>query len=684
MNQKFGFARVSVCSPRVSVANPRDNLAEVVDLIGRVADDTDVFVFPELGITGYTCGNLFPQTVLREEAEEAVARIANHMGWKASNEGNRPLVFVGAPVQVGTELFNCAIAIHTGKIIGIIPKQNIPTYNEFYEGRHFAAATGDEPKEIDFAGHVAPFGTDLLFRCGGLVVFAEICEDLWMPVPPSSHAAVAGANLLVNLSASNETVAKSEYRTDLVRNQSGRCVAAYAYASAGPSESTSDLIFSGHCLIAENGRLLTQSPYVGDGQLNFASRWAVADIDFQRLNTERIIQRSFGDANRHLPIKYRTVEWEARERKTGVFFRQVPALPFVPSELDKLSARCATVFDLQVAGLVGRMTNIRKSTGSYPKLNIGVSGGSDSTLALLVCQKACLSLGLPPSYIRAKTMPGFGTTNKTREIAHAIMGEIGTQSEEIDIRPSCLQQYKDLKHSPFGIDIRSMTVEEFAAALNIVQKADRHDLVFENVQARMRTSLLMNSGFVVGTGDMSELALGWCTYNGDHMSMYNVNASVPKTLVKFIIRHVAGQCQPGRLQDALLKCSSLTVSPELLPAAPDGTIEQSTEDVLGPYELHDFFLLNMVRYGFSPTKTLFLARRSDLVKKYQPSLMLKTLETFVKRFFSQQFKRNCVPDGPKVGSVSLSPRGDWRMPSDADAAAWLADIERAKHSHDWL
>jgi NAD+ synthase (glutamine-hydrolysing) len=670
MNRKFGFARVSACSPLVVVGDPRANLENIMrQLANTDVRESDVIVFPELCTTGYTCGDLFRQTLLLEKAEAAIEEIKNWSG-KQGNGGQ--LIFVGAPIRVDTQLYNCAVAICDGEILGVVPKQNIPNYNEFYERRWFTAFKVG-PKSIYFAGQQVLFGVDLLFKCGDLIVFAEICEDLWMPIPPSSLAALRGANLIVNLSASPETVGKDEYRGELIRNQSGRCIAAVAYASAGPSESTSDLVFGGHCVIAENGNILSESEHIGDGSLDFGERYTTADIDFQRLNTDRRVQGTFGEQMEMLHEAYRPVIWHAMEKQAGLE-RHVPAYPFIPSDPAKLAARCAAIFDIQCAGLAKRLKHL-----NYPDVHIGVSGGLDSTHALLVACKVFTTLNLPLTGIHAKTMPGFGTTKKTKSIALQLMSLLGVTQEEIDIRPSCFQTFQDLKHKPFGIPISNMGCGRFCEVLTElwpgIPADQRKDLVFENVQARRRTELLMDSGFVLGTGDLSELALGWCTYNGDHMSMYNVNCSVPKTLIKFLVKYVALNHYPeGTIRQVLLECAGLTISPELLPPGIDDKIDQSTEDQLGSYDLHDFYLLNFVRYGFSPEKILYLARHSDLAKKFTVDYRKETMKTFLKRFFSNQFKRDAVPDGPKVGSVSLSPRGDWRMPSDAAVSMWLETL----------
>lgn len=661
---RFGFVRITCASTRTAIANPEANSAEVVRVLGEVPE-SDVVVFPELGLTAYTCADLFGQAALIRDAQRAAARVAQ------ATRGRAQLVVVGLPVAVGNSLFNCALAVADGTMLGLVPKQFLPNYKEFYEGRWFSPATGREPKEVELAGRRVPFGTDLLFEAGGCVVVGvEICEDLWMPVPPSSSQALAGATVLLNLSASNETVGKCGYRTDLVTGQSGRCIAAYAYAGAGPTESTTDLVFGGHCLIAENGRLLVESRRVGDGlPVVRDTHWITHDVDVEKLATDRRATSSFDDGPKP-PLTFRRVPFRLAEEMPGLL-RAVPGTPFVPAEGPELHARCAEVFGIQCAALAQRVGRLPRGTA----LNIGVSGGLDSTLALLVAVKTCDMLDLPRDLVHGLTMPGFGTTERTRTNAIDLMGHLGVSSETIDISTLALQTFRAMRHAPFGIDCRDCDLAAFRDALAQVPRERRHDLVFENVQARLRTFLLMSRGFVVGTGDLSELALGWCTYNGDHMSMYNPNGSIPKTLVKFLVRYVAlHEFGVGTVRETLLSIVGTTISPELLPATATGEIEQATEDTLGPYELHDFILFNAVRNGYSPEKILFLSEHACFTPPYARETVIRTLRTFYTRFFAQQYKRSCVPDGPKVGTVSLSPRGDWRMPSDADPTAWLAGL----------
>ncbi len=662
---RFGFVRVTCASIKMVVADPGANAQEIVRVLGDIPD-SDVVVFPELCVTGYTCADLFGQETLLRAAREGALAVVE------ATKSRAKLVAIGLPVAVDNSLFNCALIAADGEIIGIVPKQFLPNYKEFYEGRWFSGATGREPKSIPFGEHEVPFGIDLLFAGGnGVVVGVEICEDLWMPIPPSSMQAIGGATILLNLSASNETVGKAQYRRELVVGQSGRAIAAYAYAGSGPSESTTDLVFGGHCLIAENGRLLIQSRRVGDGgHVALGSHTITQDVDVHKLAADRRWTTSFDDKAGTLP-EFRRIPFRLNDATPGLK-RAVAGAPFVPAEGAELHERCAEVFGIQCAGLAGRIAQLPPGT----PLNLGISGGLDSTLALLVAVKTCDMLQLPRETIRGLTMPGFGTTQRTRTNALALMGHLGVPSSTIDITQLALDAFRELNHAPFGIECRPLNVAQFREALGQVPRERRHDLVFENVQARLRTFLLMSRGFVIGTGDLSELALGWCTYNGDHMSMYNPNCSIPKTLVKFLVAYVAlNEFEAGDVRDTLLSIASTTISPELLPAAASGEIEQSTEDTLGPYELHDFILFYAVRCGYSPEKILFLSEFADFTQEYSPDVVRRALATFYRRFFSQQFKRSCLPDGPKVGSVSLSPRGDWRMPSDASAAAWLKALE---------
>ncbi len=658
---RHGFARITCVSIRVAIADPTANADEVVRVLAA-CPESDVVVFPELSLTGYTCADLFGQTRLLDAARAAIGRVAR------ATAGGRQLVVVGAPIAVANSLYNCGVAIAGGEVLGIVPKQYLPNYKEFYESRWFSPAVGKEPAEIHLDGRRVPFGIDLLFEAPGtsLVVGVEVCEDLWVPIPPSALQAMAGATVLANLSASNETIGKSRYRTDLVVGQSGRCVAAYALAGCGPTESTTDLVFGGHCLIAENGALLTESPRVGDGgPIRRDSYTITADVDVVRLRTDRRVMTSFDDSLSAMR-PFRRIAFAVSPEMPGLK-RAVSGTPFVPGGTE-LHRRCAEIFGIQCAGLARRIEQLPPEL----PLNIGISGGLDSTLALLVAVTTCDLIGRDRRTIHGLTMPGFGTTQRTRTNALDLMAHLGVSSETIDIGPLSLEAFREMGHRPFGIDVEGLGLEAFRAALARVPAEARSDLVFENVQARLRTFLLMSKGFVIGTGDLSELALGWSTYNGDHMSMYNVNCSIPKTLVQFLVRYVAmNQFPEGPARRTLLSIVETTISPELLPASLAGEIEQSTEAMLGPYELHDFILYNTVRCGHAPEKILFLAEHAKFTREYSREVIERTMRTFYHRFFRQQFKRSCVPDGPKVGTVSLSPRGDWRMPSDADPSEWL-------------
>jgi NAD+ synthase (glutamine-hydrolysing) len=664
---EHGFLRVAAATPLVRVADCAFNAEHILALMRRAeAEGVSVLVFPEMSLTGYTCADLFGQPVLQRAALEALAHVAA--------EGSRTysgLAFVGLPLAVDDQVFNCAAVLHRGRVLGVVPKSFIPNYKEFYERRWFAGAATARSREVVFGGAAVPFGTDQLFAASdveGLIVGVEICEDLWMPAPPSSAQALAGATVLVNLSASNEVIGKAAYRRQLVVSQSGRCVAAYVYTSCGVGESTTDVVFGGHCLIAENGNLLEESRrFQRDDAL------LIADVDLERLRNDRVRTNSFGDAQLYVSpgrafsrVGFDLFHAERRRADAQItrLYRTVEAHPFVPQG-EALRERCEEIFHIQVAGLARRLEHIGK-----PPVTIGISGGLDSTLALLVACKTFDALGVGRERIGAFTMPGFGTTGRTRENARALMRQLGVSSREVDIRPLCLEEWRALGHRPFGINLEGLTVEEFTERLKRLTPDCREDLVFENVQARMRTSLLMNAGFVIGTGDVSELALGWCTYNGDHMSMYNPNVSIPKTLVKFLVDWAARNEFDGEARRTLLDVVATVISPELLPLGGDGEA-QVTESAIGPYELHDFFLYHFLRHAASPEKMLFLAEQAEFARPYSADERRAWLKLFLRRFFANQFKRSCLPDGPKVGTISLSPRGDWRMPSDAHSALWL-------------
>lgn len=663
-----GFIRVAAASPDLRLADCPFNADRTLALMARAeGQGVNLIVFPECGLTGYTCHDLFHHQTLLKAAEDALARVAER-GAKIY----RGVAVVGLPLMVEGQVYNCAAAIHDGKILGIVPKTYLPNYKEFYDARYFCPADSATFMDATIAGEDIPFGTNLLFDCRnvpGFTIAIEICEDLWMPVPPSSLAAVMGATIFANLSASNEVIGKASYRQQLVVSQSGRCIGAYVYAACGVGESSTDIVFGGHCLIAENGTLLAESERFRRG-----GHLLVTDIDLDRLTHDRMQANSFHDTNRISDLRfgkfrnlYFELELSSREPK---LLRKVEADPFVPKDPATRDDRCREIFQTQVAALGRRLSHV-----DVPPLSIGVSGGLDSTLALLVVCKTLDDLGVPRDRLRALTMPGFGTTGRTKGNAHALMQALGVSARECDIRAMCFEQMKALGHSPFGIKLESETVESLAAKLGHLPPENRADLVFENVQARVRTNLLMNSGFVIGTGDLSELALGWCTYNADHMSMYNPNVSIPKTLVKFLVKWAAEHEFEGDVRETLLDVVATEISPELLPTDSFGKMMQSTEATIGPYELLDFFLYHFLRFGTQPAKILFLAQQATFARIYSLEELRKWLRLFLRRFFANQFKRSCLPDGPKVGSVSLSPRGDWRMPSDAAARVWLDEVE---------
>ena len=648
---RHGFVRVALATPAVRVADPAYNGAATLALMREAARrGARVAVFPELGLSAYTCEDLFHQQALLGATEDALAALL------ARSRDLPVAAFVGLPVALEGLLYNCAALVCRGRLLGVVPKTYLPNYREFYELRQFTPADAATREEVVLAGQKAPFGRHLLFRLAEqprLVLAAEICEDLWVPVPPSSHAALAGATVIANLSASNVVIGKHQYRRELASNQSARCIAAYLYSAAGAGESTTDLAWDGHAMAYENGSLLAESRRFAD-----APQLTLADVDLDRLAADRMRQNSFGESVRQQRASvahFRTVTFSLPLPRGRVpLERQVPRFPYVPSDPATRDARCEEVYRIQVQGLATRMRAAGKS-----KLVIGVSGGLDSTQALLVCARVMDQLKLPRRNILAYTMPGFATTTRTRSSAWQLMRTIGSSAEEIDIRPSCLQMLKDLRH-PYA------------------RGRKLYDITFENVQAGERTSHLFrlanqHDALVVGTGDLSELALGWCTYGvGDHMSHYNVNSSVPKTLIQYLIRWVAQSGQFGaEVNRALARVLDTEISPELVPG------RQSTEGVIGPYELQDFHLYFTLRFGYAPAKVAFLAW-SAWREVYPLAVIRKWLRVFLERFFAtSQFKRSALPNGPKVGSGgSLSPRGDWRAPSDGTAGAWLADLAR--------
>jgi len=655
---RHDFVRVAAATPTVRVAEPEFNVDGTVELMRKAERAKAILaVFPELGLSAYSCEDLFHQKALIDEAEAALSRLL------ARTRDLRLAAFVGLPVQVEGLLYNCAAFICRGELLGVVSKQYLPNYREFYELRQFTPGDACTRGEVALAGQTAPFGTNLLFRHReqpGLVVFAEICEDLWVPAPPSSFAALAGATVIANLSASNVVVGKHEYRRALVANQSARCLSAYVYGAAGAGESTTDLAWDGHAMIWENGTLLAESRRFHD-----APQLTLADVDLGRLAADRMRQNSFGQSlRRHAAemSRFRSIAFSVPFPKGRLpLARTIARLPFVPDDPATRDARCEEVYQIQVQGLAMRM----RATG-IEKLVIGVSGGLDSTQALLVCAKAMDRLGLPRKNILAYTLPGFATAERTKRQAWELMRTVGASAEEIDIRPSCMQMLRDLKH-PYARGRRVF------------------DVTFENVQAGERTSHLfrlanMHAALVVGTSDLSELALGWCTYGvGDQMSHYAVNASVPKTLVAHLIGWIArsGQFDASTAR-TLERIVQTRISPELVPGRRSDQPAQASESAIGPYALQDFHLYYLLRFGYSPSKVAFLAWNAWRgAGGYGLAEIRKWLRVFLQRFFWNQFKRSALPNGPKVGSGgSLSPRGDWRAPSDASAAAWLADLER--------
>lgn len=632
---KDGFVKAAALTPKIRVADCSYNAGKICEMIDEAYEKgAKLLVFPELCITGYTCGDLFWQEALLQAAKHELYHIMLH------TTGKEALVFVGLPWEKGGKLYNTAAVISNGKLLGLVPKRYLPNYNEFYEKRHFAA--GQEKADwVEVNGYPVPFGMNQLFCCkeiSGLTVAVELCEDLWTPNPPSVRHALAGATVIVNLSASDEATGKGEYREMLVSSQSARLVCGYIYASAGEGESTQDLVFGGHNLIAENGQILCRSKRFGHGAV-------YSELDVQRLVAERRRMTTFEPGEE----EYEKIAFHVNLEQTALT-RRIDSAPFVPSGKEDRERRCEEILMMQAMGLKKRMEH----TGSK-RLVVGISGGLDSTLALLVMVKACDLLGMPRNAITAVTMPGFGTTDRTYQNACDLTKGLGAELQEVDIRDAVNLHFRDIGHD-----------------------SSIHDVTYENSQARERTQILMdlankNGGLLIGTGDMSELALGWATYNGDHMSMYGVNASVPKTLVRHLVRYYADTCGEEAISAILYDVLDTPVSPELLPPE-NGKISQKTEDLVGPYELHDFFLYYVLRFGFTPSKVYRMAC-SALSEQYDKETIKKWLTTFYRRFFSQQFKRSCLPDGPKVGSVAVSPRGDLRMPSDACAAVWMKELE---------
>lgn len=643
-----GFIRTAAAAPEIKVADCSYNARQICSIMAKAArKDVQLLVLPELCLTGYTCGDLFLSKVLIEGALKGLEEII---------ETSRQLelvTVVGLPLAVGSSLYNVAAVICKGSLLGLVPKQHIPNYAEFYEMRHFKPFDDTLPvRRIEVAGQSVPFGQKLLFACREseeFILAVEICEDLWVPRTPSGSHALAGATVIANLSASDEIIGKADYRRLLVQSHSARLICGYVYADAGQGESSTDLVFAGHNLIYENGHKLAEAKL-------FETELITAEIDVQLLVSERRRQNTFhfAQTDRLNETAYEIVKFSLISHELQLE-RKYPAYPFVPDQSEELESRCEQILTMQMQGLKKRLahTGIRSAV-------VGLSGGLDSTLALLVTARAFDALELPRENIMAVTMPGFGTTDRTYGNALELARSIGANLKEISISSSVLQHFADIGQDP-----------------------EKHDVTYENAQARERTQILMDlanqsGGLVIGTGDLSELALGWATYNGDHMSMYGVNSSVPKTLVRYLAAHAAAQAKAqndNALSKVLTDVLDTPVSPELLPPK-NGEIAQKTEHLVGPYALHDFFLYYLVRYGFTPAKIRRLALAAFAGSEYSEQID-RWLAVFIRRFFSQQFKRSCLPDGPKVGSVTLSPRGDWRMPSDASAALWLADLENS-------
>lgn len=640
---KYGYVKVAAAIPAVKVADCVFNAGQTEKQILEADEKgVQIIVFPELNLTAYSCGDLFGQRLLLEQAEMALMQVMN-------NTRQLDIIsIVGMPVLLNSSLLNCAVVFQKGKILGVVPKSYLPNYKEFYEQRWFVSADAyPNTMTVRLCGQVVPCSSQLLFDTPDVCFGIEICEDVWAPVPPSSYLALQGAEVIFNLSADTENISKHQYLCSLLAQQSARCLSGYVFSSCGFGESTTDVVFAGNALIYENGTLLAKND-----RFSFDEQLVISEIDVDRLRTERQMNTTFGASVRnHYLAVFQHIQTEFVSSKEGEFTRTVEPHPFVPAGGKLLDERCEEIFSIQVAGLAKRLVHTSSKT-----VVVGISGGLDSTLALLVCVKTFDKLGLSREGIVGITMPGFGTTDRTYNNALDLMRSLGVTIKEISIKEACIQHFQDISHD--------MSV---------------HDVTYENGQARERTQILMDyankvGGLVIGTGDLSELALGWATYNGDHMSMYGVNASIPKTLVRYLVNWVALTGVDADSKATLLDIIDTPISPELIPADEQGNIKQKTEDLVGPYELHDFFLYHFLRFGSRPAKIFFLAQKAfDGV--YDDETIKKWLKNFCRRFFIQQFKRSCLPDGPKVGSVSLSPRGDWRMPSDASAALWIKECE---------
>ena len=639
----YGFVKVAAAVPHVQVADCFYNIEEIEKLMRQASEEgVQMITFPELSITAYTCLDLFTQQTLLNNAEKALLKLVSNTADLAI------FTIVGIPLRTENRLINVAVVFQKGEILGVVPKTYLPNYKEFQEQRWFTSSTELQKSRISIAGKEYPLGSYLLFKSEQIVAGIEICEDLWVPVPSSSLLAMQGANIIFNLSASNELIGKHNYLRSLICQQSARCMAGYVYASSGFGESSTDLVFAGNGIIAENGNLLAES-----ARFTMKEQLVISEIDIESLQNDRQVNTSFMYGAYEL-LKNKaseTIHFQLETSKEFTLTRSIDPHPFTPSG-EALAERCEEIFQIQIAGLAKRIAHTHAQTAV-----VGISGGLDSTLALLVTVMTFDALKIPREQIIGITMPGFGTTGRTYNNAVNLIHSLGVTLKEISIKEACLQHFKDINHDP--------TI---------------HDVTYENSQARERTQLLMDvanklNGLVIGTGDLSELALGWATYNGDHMSMYGVNGSIPKTLVKYLVEWIAQNKVDKASQATLLDIVDTPISPELIPADENGNIKQKTEDLVGPYELHDFYLYHFIRFGSSPAKIYFLAQKA-FHGIYDNTTIKKWLYTFFRRFFQQQFKRSCLPDGPKVGSISLSPRGDWRMPSDAISKLWLSEIEQ--------
>ena len=634
---KYGFIKVAAAVPSIKVADVDYNIQQIESLAAQAeGHGVEVMVTPELCVTGYTCQDLFREQLLLDKAEEGIIRLLDF------THKLDVILIIGCPVVINSLLYNCAVLIQHGQVLGVVPKTYLPNYAEFYEKRWFASAQDLNPTDIYFAGGPVKVSAEpLLFQTYNGVKFGvEICEDVWAPIPPSNNLALAGADIIFNLSASDELIGKHKYLCALLAQQSARTISGYVYASSGFGESTQDVVYGGNALVFENGQLLQESE-----RFSLQPQIMIAQLDVEKLRMERRQNTTFINAQREAHAL--VVDAKSVCQRDFELIRDIDPHPFIPKDSD-MQASCEEILNIQVSGLIKRLYHINAQ-----KAVIGISGGLDSTLALLVTVKAFDKLGLDRKGIIGITMPGFGTTDRTYKNAMKLMETLGITIREISIAKAVTQHFEDIGHD--------MKI---------------HDITYENSQARERTQILMDvanqvNGIVVGTGDLSELALGWATYNGDHMSMYGVNAGVPKTLIRYLVSYVAGEMAT----DTLLDIIDTPISPELIPADEKGHIKQKTEDLVGPYELHDFFIYYFLRYGFSPSKIFVMAQRA-FAKEYDDETIKKWLKTFCRRFFTQQFKRSCLPDGPKVGSVSLSPRGDWRMPSDASYALWMQECEK--------